>query len=159
MADDRVIDRQVLDESQKQLKSNIASRNAAEAGVYAAEAKSWPAVGNRQGPRRPGGLAAAAKVGEATEQRYAALYSYTKLTAPYDGIVVVHNANTGDFVQPADGDRSVQFPTSGGGESRGEPIYVVARTDLVRVFVDVPEMDANHVTRGTEATCSRSIAR
>ncbi len=33
----------------------------------------------------------------------------------------------------------------------GAPIYIVARTDLVRIYVDVPEIDANHVSAGTEA--------
>ena len=152
MADDRVIDRQVLDESQKQLKSNISARAAAEAGVKAAEANIVSRQAEVSKARADVEAArATAKVGEANEQRYAALYSYTKLTAPYDGIVVVRNANTGDFVQPAGGDRSVSPTSSGGGEVRGDAIYVVARTDLVRVFVDVPEMDANHVSRGTEA--------
>ena len=32
------------------------------------------------------------------------------------------------------------------------PIYVVDRTDIVRVFVDVPESDANQVQIGTKAT-------
>jgi multidrug efflux pump subunit AcrA (membrane-fusion protein) len=152
MVDERVIDRQVLDESQKQLKSNIALRSASDAGVKAAEAD----IVSRQAEVSKAradveASRATAKVGEATEQRYAALYAYTQLNAPYDGIVVVRNANTGDFVQPAAGDKSAPTAAVGGGEVQGEPIYVVARTDLVRVFVDVPEMDANHVARGTEA--------
>src|SRR6185437_16054965 len=32
------------------------------------------------------------------------------------------------------------------------PIYVVDRTDVVRVFVDIPEQDANFVSAGTKAT-------
>jgi hypothetical protein len=32
------------------------------------------------------------------------------------------------------------------------PIYVVDRTDIVRIFVDVPERDANYVKIGTKAT-------
>ncbi len=37
--------------------------------------------------------------------------------------------------------------------SRGAaPIYVVDRTDVVRVFVDIPEQDADYVKAGTEAS-------
>ena len=32
------------------------------------------------------------------------------------------------------------------------PIYVVDRTDIVRIFVDIPEQDANYVHIGTKAT-------
>ena len=31
------------------------------------------------------------------------------------------------------------------------PIYVVDRTDIVRIFVDVPEQDANYVKVGSKA--------
>ena len=34
-------------------------------------------------------------VAEADERRTAALLAYTKVTAPYDGVITVRNANTG----------------------------------------------------------------
>ena len=65
---------------------------------------------------------------------------------------MVRNANTGDFVQPAAGDQSAPPMTIGTTSSgRPDPIYVVARTDKVRIFVNVPEMEANHVGPGTAA--------
>ncbi len=45
-------------------------------------------------------------VAKANEKRVEALFGYTKLLAPYDGIVVLRNVNTGDFVLPATGDPS-----------------------------------------------------
>jgi RND family efflux transporter MFP subunit len=86
---------------------------------------------------------AKAKVTRAAEQRLAALVGYTAITAPYDGVVVARNVNTGDYVQPGTGDQS---------RNRGSPMYIVAKTDTVRVFVDVPEMDAGSVKRGTPAS-------
>ena len=88
------------------------------------------------------------KVAQAEEQRLAALVGYTKIVAPYDGRVVVRNANTGDFLQIGGG-RPVGDPGQPG--DGGHPIYVVARTDKVRVFVDVPEIDADYVNEGTKA--------
>ena len=79
---------------------------------------------------------AQAAVSRAEERRLAALVDYTRIIAPYDGVVVVRNANTWDFVHAGSGDLTA---------GRGKPIYVVARTDLVRVYVDVPEMEANWV--------------
>ena len=68
---------------------------------------------------------------------------YTKITAPYDGVVTVRNANTGDFVESIAGDKTA---------SGHVPIFVVARTDLARIFVDVPEESARYVHPGTKAT-------
>jgi RND family efflux transporter MFP subunit len=68
------------------------------------------------------------------------LLQYTKLEAPYTGRVIKRNANTGDLVQP----------TAGSG-SKGEPLFVVARLDPVRIFVEVPETDAALVAEGTPA--------
>ncbi len=82
------------------------------------------------------------KVSEADERKAAAMLAYTKVTAPYDGVVTVRNANTGDYVQAVSGDKSTPNPSA---------IFVVARIDLVRIFVDVPEAYARYVTNGTKA--------
>jgi multidrug efflux pump subunit AcrA (membrane-fusion protein) len=148
----RVVDKQVLVESEKQLKSNISAREAAQAGTVAAEALEAERRADLAKSRVDVDAARAKyTVILAEVQRYTALASYTRLTAPYDGIVVVRNANTGDFVQPASGDQSTARDMAGQAPGKGAPIYVVARTDLVRVFVDVPESDANYVTAGTKA--------
>lgn len=152
LAAQNVVDKQILDESQKQLKSNLAKRDAAQANIAAAKATEAARQVDIDKARADLRVARAkAEVSRALVDRYAALLSYTTLPAPYDGIVVVRNANTGDFVQPAGGDKSVERITIGQAASKGAPLYVVARTDLVRVFVDVPEIDANHVAKGTPA--------
>ncbi|SIO32833.1 Barrel-sandwich domain of CusB or HlyD membrane-fusion [Singulisphaera sp. GP187] len=78
---------------------------------------------------------------------------YLQLTAPYDGVIVSRNANTGDFVLPATGDPTAMQRAphlSPGGTAA--PIYVVNRTDLVRIFVDIPEQDADYAHIGSKAT-------
>jgi HlyD family secretion protein len=146
----RVVDRQVLEESQKQLKSNISARESATAAVVAAEALAMERKADLAKAQVDVEAARAkAKVAQAEVQRYLALSSYTKIRAPYDGSVVVRNANTGDFVQPASGDQSTGRDMAGPPSGKGTPIYVVARTDKVRVFVDIPEVDANNVANET----------
>jgi RND family efflux transporter MFP subunit len=66
------------------------------------------------------------------------LLKYAQLKAPFDGVVTQRKVSTGDFVQPA---------TAG----KGEPLFVVERRDLMRVFVEVPEVDAGWVDKGTKA--------
>jgi multidrug efflux pump subunit AcrA (membrane-fusion protein) len=141
---DRVIDRQVLDESQKQLKAETAAREAAQATETAGKAALAKARAEVRAAR------ARARVSRADEQRVAALVGYTHITAPYNGIVVGRTVNTGDYAQPGTGDQSGPGGAPAPASSR-LPLYVVARTDKVRVYVDVPEMDASAVTRGTQA--------
>lgn len=78
---------------------------------------------------------------DAARQQQADLVGYAALKAPYDGIVTQRNNNLsiGQFVQPATG-------------AQADVLYVVERTDIVRIFVSVPETDANWVYVGTPAT-------
>jgi HlyD family secretion protein len=152
LVDEKVVDRQILDESQKQLKSNVSQREGAKAGIAASRAKVLARRADVDKAKVDVDVARAkAKVSQADRQRYAELVSYTKLTAPYDGVVVARNANTGDFVQSAGGDQSASRGSADQSPGRSAPVYVVARTDRVRVFIDVPEIDAEHIHVGSQA--------
>ncbi len=154
MVAERVVDKQVLSESEKQLKANMAALHSAQASVSAAQANE--AARKADVDKAQVDIEAAqakAKVARETEARLAALVSYTRIHAPYDGIVVVRNVNTGDYVQPGTGDQSGQTSLGEQRSSpRGTPLYVVARTDVVRIYLDVPEIEANGVQRGSKAT-------
>jgi multidrug resistance efflux pump len=63
------------------------------------------------------------------------------VTVPYDGIVTVRNINTGDYVPAVSGDKPTPNPSA---------MFVVASTDRLRVFVDVPEEYASYVQKGTK---------
>ncbi len=147
-----VVDKQVLDESTKQLKADTASRDAAKATFVASQATDLAKKAELD-KARADVVAARAKalVSKEDAKRVAALVSYTHILAPYDGVVVVRNANTGDYLQPGSGDQSVSTVAPGQTSARA-PLYVVARTDPVRVYVDVPEAEANSVTNKTKAT-------
>jgi len=143
MVREKVVDTQVLDETQKELDSSKAAKDASQAAVAAREAARMSREADLAKAQVDVEFAKSkVKVSEADERRTAALLAYTKVTAPYDGIVTVRNANTGDYVQAASGDKE---------NSKGVPIFVVARTDLVRIFVDVPEAYARYVCEGTKA--------
>jgi len=78
------------------------------------------------------------RAAEAERDVVAAMLAYAEIRAPYQGVVMVRNINTGDFVQPA---------TAG----KGEPLFVVARTDLVRIFIEVPETEAVFIDKNASA--------
>ena len=149
-----VVDPQVLLESENQLRASKAARDAADADILkaAAELESKTATYHED---EVAVAVAEANVEVATSdwKRMEAWVGYLKLYAPFDGVIVARNANTGDFVLPATGDPSTDNHAphlSPGGN--GAPIYVVDRTDVVRIFVDIPEHDANFVRVGTKAT-------
>ena len=58
--------------------------------------------------------------------------------APYDGVVTTRNVHTGHLVQPGVG-------------SGGKPLLAVVQTRVMRIFVDVPEIDAPFMSEGSEA--------
>jgi HlyD family secretion protein len=143
----RIVDVQVLEESKKQLKVYRASRAAAEAAVESAKAREAARQSDYEKARVDVSAAEAqVEVDKSAQEDLEALVGYTHLHAPYDGIVVIRNVNTGDYVEPRYGDASIPrggYVTQIG--TQGVPLYVVARTDLVRIYVDVPEMEANYI--------------
>ncbi|HLJ11521.1 MAG TPA: efflux RND transporter periplasmic adaptor subunit [Planctomycetaceae bacterium] len=149
-----VVDRQVLDESQNQLRASAAARDAAKADILKAEAD----LESKQATEKEDEVAvdvarADLEVAISDWKRMEAWVGYLKLYAPYDGVVVARNANTGDFVLPATGDPTTDHRAPYlSPDAQAAPVYVVQRTDVVRIFVDIPEQDANYVRAGTKAT-------
>jgi RND family efflux transporter MFP subunit len=78
------------------------------------------------------------KVAEADKDHVATLLQYTKVRAPYDGVITQRSVNTWDFVQPA-------------AANKGESLFVVERIKPVRVFVNLPEPEAVWVRDGDAA--------
>jgi multidrug efflux pump subunit AcrA (membrane-fusion protein) len=66
------------------------------------------------------------------------MLEYSKVPAPFDGVVTQRNVDTGHFVQPATG-------------PKGEALFTIMRTDVMRIRVEVPEADADWVAKGTPA--------
>jgi HlyD family secretion protein len=148
-----VVDPQILLESTNQWRSSLAAFAAAKATIEKAEAELLSRKAALAKAKVDVAVARAdLTVATSEAKRIEAWVGYITLPAPYDGIVVTRNANTGDFVQPSSGDptamqRSPHLAPGGG----AAPIYVVDRTDVVRIFVDIPEQDANYVHVGTKA--------
>ena len=71
------------------------------------------------------------KVAEAEAERTEALRGYTRITAPFPGIVTARMVHHRRFVDSTSG-----------------PLFTVARVDVLRVFVDVPEVSADKAASG-----------
>jgi RND family efflux transporter MFP subunit len=78
------------------------------------------------------------EVAQADRDHVQTLLQYTKIPAPFDGVVTRRNVNTRDFVQPT-------------AASKGDALFVVEKVDPVRVFVNVQELEAVWVRDGDTA--------
>ena len=152
--DQVVVNSGVLSESTYQLKSSVAARDKAKATIRRAKAEVIAARARLAQAQVEVRVAEAVLTVADSEEKYAqAWVDYLTLTAPFAGVISARNANTFDFVMPTTGDPTAFYLSPdispGGGAA---PIYVVDRLDVVRIFVDIPEGDANFVTIGTKAT-------
>jgi RND family efflux transporter MFP subunit len=148
LAKDGVVNPEVLAETDNQLKSSQAAVDAARAAVktkdsqrVAAEAQVGKAKADLQASQ------AQVKVAKANEQRLAAMLQYTRITAPYDGVITSRDVSTGDFVRAGAGN-----PTEGSGSTGSAPMLVLTRTDPMVFEIGVPEVDAPYVSVGSKAT-------
>lgn len=98
--------------------AGLAKRDAAEAGVQVARARF--------------------DVARANLQRVAVLLQYSRILAPFDGVVTRRSVNTGDLVTPSG--------------RPAAPLFTVSRVDIIRVVVAVPDRDAPRLRVGSEAT-------
>ncbi len=138
-----VLDKQSREEALNQRKSAEASLDLANAKIESARANQremkakWDKAKADVEDARSRLRFAEAEQGESE-----AWLAYTKITAPFDGVVSDRHVDPGHFLQPG----------MSGGANKTDPLFVVVRTDVVRVFVDVPETDAVAVTKGISAT-------
>lgn len=82
------------------------------------------------------------KLAQSEYNQWKAWLSYSELRAPFDGIVTLRNVHTGHFLQPAN---------SGSTSKMADPLFTVMRMDIMRVTVEVPEIDAVYVKVGDRA--------
>jgi multidrug efflux pump subunit AcrA (membrane-fusion protein) len=136
LAANQSIDRRLADETQNEFRAAEAARGEAEAKVASAEAA---LVERTVGVEKAKADLAVAEAGvgnaEADLARTRSLLEYTHVLMPYAGTVVQRNVVRGDFVQPAT-------------LATAKPLFVVARNDMLRIFVDVPEMEAPQIEVG-----------
>jgi RND family efflux transporter MFP subunit len=85
-------------------------------------------------------MEAAIKVNEASVQRFTDLQSFEKITAPFAGVITARNVETGDLVTA---------------NSTTRELFHLMRTDVLRVFVNVPQAFATSIQTDQGATVYR----
>lgn len=131
----KVVDQQTGDETRNQFIAAEGGFDEAKAYTAAmqaaqkeAEAKAAKAAAEVTAAQARGASA------QADVRKSAALLAYAQIRAPYNGIVTGRMVHTGNFLQP--------------GEGKTVTLFTVARIDLVRVVVEVPETHAGRIAKG-----------
>lgn len=141
------VTRKLVDEALNTLRASEAAQQEAAARVQSTEAAVREAQANVDKAKSDVTAAGARlKVAEANLARTQTLVSYLEIKAPFDGCVTARHVDTGHYVQPATG-------------TNAKPVMVVARTDRVRIFVDVPENEAQYADKDDKATITVQALR
>jgi RND family efflux transporter MFP subunit len=130
------VTQKLVDETLNQLRSADAARQEATANVKSAGASLRAAKANVQKSQADLVAAGARRKVAGANLAYAkTMLAYAEIKAPFNGVITQRNVDTGHYVHPVTGGAT-------------EPLLVVAQTEQVRVFVDVPEMEAPLVDAG-----------
>ena len=140
-------------EIDQQLSQAVAARNqtAASLGLAKSTAERWEALRKKDvvsqqelDERRSGVAQAEANVAaaDANVQRLRQLQGFTKITAPFSGVITRRNVDVGDLI-----------------DSGGRTLFVLTQMDPLRVYVNVPQSYANLVRPGQKVVVTQSELR
>jgi multidrug efflux pump subunit AcrA (membrane-fusion protein) len=133
---------QEFEQITNQLRTAEAAELQTEAGILAAKAAVVEAGAQRDKADADVEVAKSRReVAQRDLDRQRTLVEYAHVRAPFNGIVTKRNIDAGHLLQP-----------TGAQAMNGIALFSIARTDIVRVFVDVPEGDAFLVKKDTKAT-------
>lgn len=128
----------LVDETQSKFRSAEAARKEVTAKIKSAQAnfnESGALVEKAEADL--GAAQAKLAVAEAERDRTQTLLGFAEIRAPFTGRVAARNVDTGHLVNV--------------GSSAKEALMVIVNTNSVRIYVDVPEIDAVHIQPKAEA--------
>lgn len=132
----RSIDEKVVDEKEDAYLAAEAALEAAKANVLTAQAKVAEADANIiQAESDLATAVADVGVAESNLAKAKVLLDYTKIRAPFDGVVTHRGFHVGDFIRTR-------------AEAAQVPLFTVARNDLMRIVIEVPDRDVPYVDPG-----------
>ena len=140
-------------ETDQQLSQLMAAREQAAASLALARStvERWEALRRKDvvsqqelDERRSGAAQAAANLNaaEANMQRVRQLQSFTRVTAPFSGVITRRNVEVGDLI-----------------DSSGRVLFVLTQMDPLRVYVNVPQSYAQLVRPGQKVTVTQAELR
>lgn len=133
------VEQRVVDERQLQLQSAQANQRSAKSSVLAAEQQAVAAESRIALAKADLQVARARlKVAESALDRANVMASYTRITAPYDGIITCRNFHRGAYIRSPDQGGSI-------------PLLSIDFTDTMRIKVRIPEREVPFIQAGDKA--------
>lgn len=126
---DVAANQQAIRAAQEAVRTNLAMVGAAKAGVTASRSSVQAGI-------------AQIESSQANVRRYTALRGFERVTAPFSGVITARNIDTGALVK-ADADL-----TSANGTLPRIGLFGIARTDVLRIQVNVPQSYVGFVKEG-----------
>lgn len=137
LAQDRALVGSLVDETRSKLGAAEASRDEVGARIKSAEAAIAQAKALLDKARSDVQAAASrVEVARFDSEKAEAMVGYMRIEAPYDGVVIRRKVDRGQLTTPG---------------ASADPLFVVARSDVVTISVGVPESDATTVEPGDSA--------
>jgi multidrug efflux pump subunit AcrA (membrane-fusion protein) len=156
------IDAPELEQNVQQARSQVAMMRAA-LGLASADLARWNSLARDSAvsgqeldqKRAAHGVAAANMAGaEANLRRLVQMREYTRVVAPFAGVVTARNVDIGSLITVAGGTSAPLSNGSGGiggNASTAGSLFRVAETDTVRTYVTVPAAYATSIRPGLDA--------
>ncbi|MDB4915315.1 MAG: efflux transporter, family, subunit [Gemmatimonadetes bacterium] len=145
---------QMVEQADAQLAQTRASLGLAKADLerWRVLAKDSAVTGQELDQKKAGYDAALANTGaaEANLRRLRQNGQYTRVTAPFTGVVTARNVDIGSLITPA-GATSASIVGPGGTGAAAGSMFRIAQTDTVRIYLNVPENYATSIHPGLVA--------
>ena len=145
-----VIESPEIDQQLSQAEA-VRGQTAASLGLAKSTVERWEALRKRDvvsqqelDERRSGLTQATANLAaaDANVQRLRQLQGFTRITAPFDGVITKRNVDVGDLI-----------------DSSGKTLFVLTQMDPLRVYVNVPQSYAQLVRPGQKVVITQSELR
>ncbi|CAN5296954.1 efflux RND transporter periplasmic adaptor subunit [soil metagenome] len=153
------IDAPELSQSAEQAQAQLTQTRAA-LGLARADLERWKTLardsavtGQELDQKRAASAAAEANTGaaDANLRRLVQTRQYTRVTAPFAGVITARNVDIGSLITPAGGTSAPAGASGIGGGAAAGSLFRIAQTDTVRIYLTVPEAYATSIRPGLEA--------
>ena len=146
---------QSAEQAQAQLRQTHAALGLAQADLdrWKVLARDSAVTGQELDQKRANFEAAQANTGaaDANLRRLVQTREWTRVTAPFTGVITARNVDIGSLITPAGGTSAPVGATGIGGAAGAGSMFRIAQTDTVRIYLTVPESYATSIRTGLDA--------
>ena len=146
---------QSAEQAQAQLRQTRAALGLAQADLdrWKSLARDSAVTGQELDQKRAAFEAAQANTGaaDANLRRLVQTREWTRVTAPFTGVITARNIDIGSLITPAGGTSAPVGATGIGGAAGAGSMFRIAQTDTVRIYLTVPEGYATSIRVGLTA--------